>query len=228
MPGVEGKASPSRRPLVTVAALYGTGVSVIGPRLAERLDVPFLDRAVRDDVARRTGLPQDAIADIDDEPHSRMERIFSSLGRSSTPTSAGTNPGEEPLDLQEHRLRSGIEETLAGTRDTGGVVIGRGGMVVLRVVPWALHVLLRGDRRARVEQAMALDGVDRQTAEQRQGVEDRARIRYVRHAYGVDGRDPAFYDLVLDSTTIDLDTCVELVATAALRRMEHSGDTEPT
>jgi Cytidylate kinase-like family len=32
------------KPLVTISAAYGTGGSLVGPRLADRLGVPFLDR----------------------------------------------------------------------------------------------------------------------------------------------------------------------------------------
>src|SRR3712207_8658858 len=38
----------------------------------------------------------------------------------------------EHLDLQERRLRAYIEEFLAQASRTGGVALGRGGMVVLR------------------------------------------------------------------------------------------------
>ena len=39
-------ASGGLRPVVTVSALYGAGGSVVGPRVAEELDVPFLDRQI--------------------------------------------------------------------------------------------------------------------------------------------------------------------------------------
>jgi hypothetical protein len=51
--------------VVTLAALYGAGDSVAGPKVAERLAVPLLDRAIPESVAQRTGLTQDAVADID-------------------------------------------------------------------------------------------------------------------------------------------------------------------
>ena len=35
-----------RAPLVTIADLYETGASVIGPRVAERLEVPLLDLVI--------------------------------------------------------------------------------------------------------------------------------------------------------------------------------------
>lgn len=91
-------------------------------------------------------------------------------------------------------------------------------MVVLRSVPWALHVHLGGPTQSRIAHGMALDGIERVTAEARQHAEDRARASYVRRAYGVDGGDPAWYHLMLDSTAVDHQTCVELIVTAAIAR----------
>jgi hypothetical protein len=42
-----------------------------------------------------------------------------------------------------------------------------------------------------MQQRMALEGVDRRTAERRQEVEDRTRIGDVRRAHGVHGEDPS-------------------------------------
>ncbi|HEX2048568.1 MAG TPA: cytidylate kinase family protein, partial [Acidimicrobiales bacterium] len=110
---------------------------------------------------------------------------------------------------------------------SGGVAVGRGGMVILRSVPWALHVYLGGPQDARVAQRMALEGIDRATAEARQEAEDRARVSYVSLVYGVDGRDPAWYHLMLDSTALDVDTCVELIVTAARARSRHPRPSPP-
>jgi cytidylate kinase len=71
---------------------------------------------------------------------------------------------------------------------------------------------------ARIRQGMALEGVDRETAERHVHDSDRARETYVRHFYRVDPRDPALYHMVLDSTAIGLDTCADLIAAAARAR----------
>ena len=218
---------PPHRPVVTLAALYGAGGSVVGPRAAERLGVPFLDREIPEAVAKRTGLPEEAVADVDEQPRSRVERLAASLGRASTATSAIAGPGER-LDLHERGIRAYIEEFLAHASLTGGVALGRGGMVVLRSVPWALHVHLGGPPEARVEQRMALEGIDRRTAERRQEAEDRTRIGYVLRAYGVYGEDPSLYHLMLDSTALDLDTCVELIVEASKARVRDPRPTPPT
>lgn len=201
---------------------------MVGPRVAERLGVPLLDREIPEEVARRTGLSEEAVGEVDERPRSGIARLVENLGRASNITGEAGASDERP-DLQGRRLRAYVEEFLARSSVSGGVAIGRGGMVVLADVPWALHVHLGGPREARVEQRTALEGIDRETAERRQRAEDRARARYVRNAYGVDGGDPSLYHLMIDSTELDLDACVDIIVTAsrARARRADAGSTEP-
>jgi len=214
------------RPVVTLAALYGAGGSVIGPKVAARLAVPFLDRAIPEQVAKLTGLTEDAVAAVDDQPHSITQRLLARLGRGTT--SSGAAGSVERLDLQERAVRARIEDFLARSSVSGGVAVGRGGMVILRSVPWALHVYLGGPREARLRQRMSLEGIDYATAAGRQRVEDRTRIEYVRRAYGVDGTDPQLYHLMIDSTAVGLDTCVELIVAASHARIRAAATPSPT
>ena len=214
------------KPVVTLAALYGAGDSVIGPRVAERLGVSFLDREIPEAVAKRTGLSTDAVAAVDDAPRGGSKKWISRLGRAST-ISGGAAGAAEHLDLQERQLRAHVEEFLAQATISGGVALGRGGMVVLRDVRHALHVQLQGPREARVRQGMTIEGIDRLTAARRQEAEDEARVGYVRRAYGVDGHDPRLYHLVLDSTALSFDACVELIVVASQARMRDARDASP-
>jgi cytidylate kinase len=214
-------------PVVTIAALYGAGGTVIGPRVAERLGVPYLDREIPEAVARQMGLSQDAVADVDEEERSGVQRLVSSLGRAAT-ISGAVGGSSEHLDVQERTIRGHIEEQLAQAAVRGGVALGRGGMVVLRSVPQALHVHLGGPAEARIQQRMVLDGIDHATARRRRELIDRTRMRYVRSAYGVDGEDPNLYHLILDSTAIDLDTCVDLIVMAGQARTRQPRPSPPT
>ncbi len=164
--------------------------------------------------------------DVDEAPSRGMQRLTASLGRAST-ISGATGGSIEQLDAEVRSIRGQIEEFLARASISGGVAVGRGGMVILRSVPWALHVHLGGPREARVAQRMALEGIDRATAEGRQKAEDGARISYVSRVYGVDGTDPALYHLMLDSTALDVDTCVEVIVTAARARTRHPRASPP-
>jgi cytidylate kinase len=208
-----------RRPVVTLAALYGAGGSVVGRRVAERLGVEFLDRAIPASVAKEMSLPETAVAAYDEQPRSGMSRLVERLAR--VPDPSGNEPAER-LDLDEDRMQAEIEEFLARASASGGVVLGRGGAVVLSSVPGALHVLLIGPREARVRQAMKIEGIDRETAERRLEVNDRARREYVRQRYGVDGEDPGLYHLVIDGCAFDLDDCVDFIVTASQLRMQQA------
>lgn len=212
MSSTEGHA-----PVVTLAALYGAGGSIVGPLVAERLGVPFLDRAIPEAAAQRTGRSDEPVVDVDENPRSGRERLTAGLSRLSTIT-GGVGGSHEQIDIDERSVRSRIEAFLAEASRTGGVAVGRGGMVVLRSVPWALHVHLGGPASSRVRQRMDQESIDRATAEAQQEAEDRARRAYVRRVYGADGSSPDWYHLMLDGTAVDLDTCVEVIVMAATAR----------
>jgi cytidylate kinase len=96
-------------------------------------------------------------------------------------------------------------------------------MVVLRAVPHALHVMLGGPREARLQQGMTMESVDRRTARQRLDANDRARVDYIRCLYGVDPDDPDLFHLRLDSTAVDLETCVDIIVAASRSRQVIAG-----
>jgi cytidylate kinase len=199
--------------VVTVAALYGAGGSVIGPRVAERLGVPFLDRAIPSSVAKRVGLPARVVAEADDEPRSRWNEVLDALARSSPPT--GASGQVEQVDLEERKLRAEIERFLAEASRGGGVVLGRGGAVVLAAVPGALHVYLGGNRSRRIERVMDLNRVDRATAAQSVKAHDRARRDYVKSVYGIEGDNPGLYHLMIDAISLGVEVCVDLIVAAS-------------
>ena len=89
---------------------------------------------------------------------------------------------------------------------------------MLRDDPRALHVRLDGPTERRIAQAMRIQDIDRETAERRMRETDRAREAYLKHFYDTDVHDPRLYQLIIDSTAVGLDTCVELIATAAYAR----------
>lgn len=199
--------------VVTLAALYGAGGSVIGPRVADRLGVPFIDRAIPQSVAKRAGVPETAVADADEQPRSRWDEVLDALARASPPT--GASGQVEQVDLEERRLHAEIERFLADSSRAGAVVLGRGGAVVLASVPGALHVYLGGDREARVKRVVDLHQIDRATAAQRVKANDKARRDYVRTVYGIEGDNPALYHLMIDAISLGVDVCVDVIVAAS-------------
>jgi cytidylate kinase len=101
---------------------------------------------------------------------------------------------------------------------TGAVILGRAAGVILHDEPGALHVRLDGPQARRVEQAMEVEGLNREDAERLRREGDRAREAYVRHFYACDARNPALYHLIVDSTALPYDVVVDVIAAAAGRR----------
>lgn len=199
--------------LIALSAAYGAGGSVIGPSLAERLGVPFLDRAIPLAVADRLEVSYDDAAAHDEKAGAGwLERVLTAFvgGDTGVPTPL---PGEV---LSADDFRRATEEVLRQQVATGeGVILGRGAVVLLRDHPGVLRVRLDGppDRRAR--QAIRIQGLEPSDAERARAQFDRAHEAYFRQFYGVQIQDPGLYHVVLDSTSIEFEECVEMIARAA-------------
>jgi cytidylate kinase len=196
--------------LVTLSAAYGAGGSHVGPALAQRLGVPFVDRAIAAGMADRIGLTEAEAEKLDDDVERGLDRILNNLA-----PVADFYGDVDPALLQRSAHHEAAEEVIREVAATGrAVILGRAGAVVLREDDRALHVRLTGPAPARIDQATRLEGIDRATAERRCKKTDRAREAYVKRYYNCDARDPELYDVVLDSTRLGLDTCVEVLEAA--------------
>jgi cytidylate kinase len=200
--------------VVTLSAAYGAGGSRLGPKLADRLGVPFLDRAIPTAVADRLAVPLEEALARDQAIDGLLERMLVRLAPSGQVFGGALAP--EVLD--DRPYLSATEAIIRERAADGAVILGRGAALVLRDHPTALHVRLGGPRERRIEQAMRIQGIERREAERLLKETDRAREAYVHQYYGCDATDARHYHLVLDSTTLPVEACSELIALAALAR----------
>jgi Cytidylate kinase-like family len=202
--------------VLTISATYGAGGSVVAPAAAARLQLPFFDRLLHGPDTRRAEAIMERLSD-EERRHAPPGRLAATLAH----LSAGLGipvPDERDLNPREVLRRSVTASISNIVASGGGVILGRGGAVVLAGQPFAFHVRLDGPPERRLAQAMALAGIDPATAERQLRETDRAREAYVRQFYGVDARDATLYHLVIDSTVLPLDLCVDLIALAARAR----------
>jgi cytidylate kinase len=210
-------ASPGRAnlrgtpPLVTISASYGAGGSQIGPAVAERLGVEFLDRAIPTRVADRLQVPLDDALAHDESLGDAIGRLVSTFAL--LPELAGAMVQAGYLAGEDYRRET--ERLIKEHADGGAVILGRAGAVILRDHPDALHVRLDGPADRRIAQAIEVEGLTPEDAERLRKSGDRAREAYVRHFYGCDAKDPSLYHLVIDSTALSRETVVEIIAAAA-------------
>ncbi len=204
--------STRRLPLVAISATYGAGGAVVGRRVADSLKVSFLGHTF-------TSEQMEAEYRIRENPSSAYlkQRVRGDLALDDDIARAAV------VELGSRALFQRSDEEVRALLDTGGVVVGRAGVYVLRDAPGVLRVLLDGPRHKRVALGSALEGVDLATAERRQAAHDSSRVNIAQGQYGADPNELRQYAMVLDTTVIDLDTAADLIVTAA-RALHAAGE----
>ena len=194
--------------LVTISAAYGAGGSRVGPAVAGALGFPFLDRAVP--ASRSAEVRPDPEAATEDErTDGFLTRLLSSFAAGPDGT-AGVG-AVVPAGGDEAVRREAATRVGEFARQDG-VVLGWGSAILL---PSAFHVRLGGPEDARIAQAMRLGGISEETARKRRADTDSVRETYLKRLHGKDWRDIRLYHLIVDSTAVPLETCTEMIVTAA-------------
>lgn len=204
MPDALPGGAGSGRPVVTLFESYGSGASYIGPRVAQALGVPFHEQAFSSQQIEDAAEPR--------ESEGVLSRLFATVG--------GSYAGLEGRSVAMAQ-RDNYELVLENTRivqeqaDQGGVIIGRNGALILAHRPAALHVKLDGPLAQRIDRAARDSGIDIERAAKRQKREDQVRAQISIEFYHWDPRETDYYDLVVNTGTMDLDTCVNIIVAAA-------------
>jgi cytidylate kinase len=202
--------------VVTISASYGAHGDAIGHRVAERLALPFLERAIPASVAKEMAQSGEIAESLDEPAPRRWERIIMGFANATTPIGPNQLPTAE-IETPERFRKSNEAKLREVAETTGGVILGRAGMAVLGDRPDVLCVRLDGPVEARIAAAMA-QGADEDTARKGQRAVDRARDAYARVFFNVRQDDTRLYHIVLDSTALSVDSSVDIIIRAAQDR----------
>jgi cytidylate kinase len=203
-----------QKPVITISATYGTGAAIIGERVAQALGVRFLPHVFTSEQM---------------EEDQRRREASDAFARFREQQTRGDNPIDDIMldrtltELESHTRFEVSDEEVLELVGTGGVVVGRAAPHILRDVPGVLHVLLDGPRQARIAQGAEYEKVDLPTATRRQQAHDASRKRIAESYYGADPTNLRYYNLVLDTTALGFDDCVELILGALQARRKRAG-----
>ena len=206
-------------PIVTLSREYGAGGLAIGRRVAELLGAEFLDSALIEEVARRLGLPADAVKRWDERREGVILRLLRALETAHPEYAVG---GELTLEARQElpnpeRIGRLFQELIEeGARSGNAVIVGRGGAFILADWPGALHVRLVAPRAARLARIMARSELPPAEAERRLDAFDKERADYLRHEFGVDWSDPLHFALVVNTAILGDEPSARLIAQAAV------------
>ena len=201
--------------LLTLSATYGAGGSVIAPKLAARLHLPFYDRLTHGPETRSAERIEERLTEEErsQTPPGRLAVSLSHLsGALGIPV-----PGAGDLD-PNNELRQKVAESVWRIAETGGgVILGRGAAAVLGALSGGFPCASRRTGRA-----------THRAGRCHRGGLPRGRPKCTSRTPTSPGRGscngcstviPAtsrLYHLVIDSTAIPLDDVVDTVASAAV------------
>jgi len=184
-------------PIVTLSHEIGAGGPEIGQKLAERLDLHYVDQELISEAALRYGLLEEKLSDLDESKPSLLERF----------------------DAETQRYITVLQTALYEFAEKDRVVLmGRSGQWLLRGIPhvFRVRVMAPFDLRVKHLGKRLSDQMGEHTnprmvhdMARRDDTEKAGRMRYL---YEVDVRDPALYDLVINTEKLSIDAAVELIA----------------
>ena len=196
----------------TISREYGSGGGEIASRLATRLQWDLIDHAIVERTAREMGMSQEEAEAHDEYTKSRVSQVLSSM-QYLYPASMVLAPPEAFLTDGEYRTT--VNRIVKAVAARGHVVIvGRASQVILADLRDVLHVRIVAPLEKRVAYVMQREGLDRHKAESRIQMKDHDRARHLEVEYHQKPQDAHLYDIVLNTSLLDLESAVDVICFA--------------
>lgn len=238
--------------VITLSRQLGGCGEEIAAGVAKKLGLRLVDVATINQAAERAGVPHEALAALGHEGERGLaNRVLTALRtmpslRSTTsmsparsgdtdatsaeqsamamPFSGFFSPTAPPISASLESYVHMVGLVIRGLASEGDVlIVGRGGQVLLKNHPSALHVQIVAPSAFRVRVVVQRLGVDKKAAQNRVRDSDRARSDYLRRYHDVNWLDSTLYYLVINTGRVSMDLAMDLVISGS-RAVAQSGD----
>ena len=190
--------------IITISRQYGSGGRIVAKKLSDALGIPFYDNELITMAAEKTGLSVECFKDAE---KTSIGNLFFSLTSLTPSIDAVGLPLNEKIFLVQSQV---IKEVAA---EGSCVIVGRSANYVLQDNPNVINVFLQGDLEDRVKRAIDTYGQDAEGAEALVVKTDKRRANYYNYFTGGKWGKAENYDLILNTSRMDLDKIVEVIKT---------------
>lgn len=212
--------------VVTISRQYGSGGDEIAQALCNALGYDLFDKRLMARVAPLSGLAESDVVDLSEDDYQVRSFLDRLLGkpefqrvRLDLETWARGGAGLQVDEPDEQKTLMMVQTLIRAAYRRGKVVIlGRGGQIVLRDLPHALHVRVIAPLETRHQRIRARDHVSQELAEEIAARRDLATSVFMKHFYSVDVSEPSLYDLTINTGKLGTDVAVEMIL-AAVRQV---------
>lgn len=200
--------------VITINRELGSGGRSIGEKLAKRLDVPFYDKALIQQLKEKYGLSTEEIERLKGQQHNWWADFKRSLKLMPSYVAPQYIPGKMAMPdfLITDDIFQAETEILKGIADDGSCVIaGRSGFYIFRDHPNHLSILIQASMDYRVSRLMRKQNISAEEARQIIDEVDKGRENYVKKYTGSSRYDTRNYQLVINVDGHSEDEIVDMI-----------------
>ena len=193
--------------IITISREFGSGGRTIGRMVADKLGIPFYDKELVDQIALESGFAPKFVEEHGE--HSPGNSLFSyAFAPQGVP---GVMNGLSTADFLWN-IQCNVILQLA---DKGPcVIVGRNADYILKDRQDAFHVFVFADLTFRADRIVRLYGESEKAPEARLQEKDKRRKVNYQHYTGRTWGMAQNYNLCLDSSTLGIDHCVDIITSA--------------
>ena len=202
----EQPEASEQKPMISISREFGARGAEVGRSVAERLGFQFHSQELVHEVAKQARVRQQLVASLDERARDEIEQWVTELMEDGA---------FSPTDY----LKNLTKVILTFGRHGKGVIIGRGSQFVLNPKK-TLRVRAFAPLEARVRRIAQHEGVSRGEARTKVLRIDSERTAFHRQHFDADAALPHHYDLLLNTATLPIDACVDMVVRAFRARFK--------
>lgn len=194
--------------IITISREFGSGGRTIGKMVAEKLGIPFYDKELVDQIALQSGFAPNYIEEHGE--HAPSGSMFA-----YTFAHHGTHGVANGLSTADFLWSIQCKVILQLAEEGPCVIVGRNADYILKDRDDCLHVYIHADTDYRAKRIVQLYGNSEKSPEVRLQEKDKRRRVNYHHYTGRTWGTAQNYDLCLNSSTLGIEACAELILSAA-------------
>lgn len=183
--------------IICIGREYGSGGHEIGEKLAKKLDIPFYDRNILEEVAHTKDVDVNNLAEYDEKPR---RKLFSRTVRGYS-----NSPEQNIAEMQFALLKSKAAD------DDSFVVVGRCSAQIFDDMAPYISIFIYADQECRIERIMRRRNMDKKKALQTIDRHDKKRRAYHNNFCSKKWGETKTYDLCINSSRLGIDGTVDFL-----------------
>lgn len=200
--------------VITINRELGSGGRTIGEKLAERLGVPFYDKALIQKLTKKYELTTEEIERLKGQQHNwwaDIKRSLKLMPSYATPRSIPIKTTLPDFLITDDIFESETEILKGIAADESCIIAGRSGFYVLRDHPNHLSILIQASMEHRVNRLVSKQGITIEEARKIIKEVDEGRENYVKKYTGTSRYDTRNYDIVINVDRHQEEEIVDLI-----------------